>query len=316
MRRLLAFVVPLLAIMALAACGLSIVGSMDPSLPAEGGPDSLTAVDGSAEIDASGDAEALPEPMADGSIEEPLGDAGVVMTDCGITTLADTFNSGIDSTWVRTGDATRVTSSGNGYVRMTQVGQGSRKAGLFFTPTVTATEFKVSFRYYAQRPSVGWWETPRYADGVTFTWFTSGDKDDLSSTNNGHTLAVPRKMGGAAFALDSFTNSSINDPSTPSFSLLRVDPARGDPGAYDWHVRNRGPYSNLYDTWRDVSVTYQGGLLSATVSTTNIFQNEAVTVPAGKIVAIGFTASTGGGHPVGYYIDTVRIELLNATCPE
>ena len=33
------------------------------------------------------------------------------------------------------------------------------------------------------------------------------------------------------------------------------------------------------------------------------------------LVALGFTASTGGADAMGFAIDTVSFELLDATCP-
>ena len=56
-----------------------------------------------------------------------------------------------------------------------------------------------------------------------------------------------------------------------------------------------------------------GGKLSADVSGTTLFQN--VTIPAAPILALGFTAATGGADSLGFLVDTVNIQLTDAVCP-
>ena len=302
-----------------AACGLDVVGSAGVTAAGQAdAPDGHVALPGVAAGDVPDDAaeEAAPPaevPIGPGT-ETPADDAGAApVGDCGSPTISDLFNSAaIDPRWIATGEAKPANDGlGNGFVRMIPAGQGFKSAGLFTRPGFTATSFTATFRYLAERPySFGNW-----GDGITFFWITSGavSPATLADTVNGGGLGIPRTLGGHVFALDAYRNTSLLDPSAPSFSLLHVEPAKGLPGAYDWHVQNNGPFSGVYDAWRTVTITYTGGKLSANVSGTQLFQN--VSIPPANISCLGFTAATGGGDSLGFAIDTVSITLTDPVCP-
>ena len=300
-----------------AACGLDVVGSRDAVAPASDASDATAAhtidLDGEVPDDAALEAASLPQVPIGPETETPIADAGAdAVGDCGSPIIADNFNTAaLASRWLTYGTAKQSDDGfGNGYVQMIPTGQGGKVAGLFTLPGFAATSFNASFRYYAQQPggfgSIG--------DGITFFWITSGavSQATLADAIGGGGLGLSRTLGGYAFALDAYRNSGINDPSTPSFSLLRVEPAKGPPSAYDWHVQNDGPYSGVYDTWRTVTITFNNGKLSASISGTKLFQN--VTIPMANIVALGFTAATGGTDAIGFYVDTVNIELTDPVC--
>ena len=312
------FVVCALLLLIGAACGLDAVGS-GTSGPAANAADANAALpgagaDGDVADDATAEAAPLPEvPIAPG-IETPPADAGVdVDGDCGSPTIADNFNTAsLAPRWVATGEAQPASDfSGNGFVRMIPAGEGGKVAGLFTRPGFKATSFTASFRYAAQRPyTFGNW-----SDGITFFWITTGvvNQTTLADAVSGAGLGIPRALGGYAVALDAYRNMNIADPSVPSFALLHVDPSKGAPGAYDWHVQNTGAFTGVYDAWRTVTITFSGGKLSADVSGTTLFKN--VAIPASPIVALGFTAATGGADSLGFLVDTVNIQLTDAVCP-
>lgn len=303
------------------ACGLDVVGSGDGPAPdhAADAADAHAALpgasaDGAVLEDGAAEAAPLPEVPIGPGTETPPVDAGVApVGDCGSPVIADNFNSpSVASRWITTGEAKPASDlSGNGFVRMIPAAQGNKVAGLFTRPGFTATSFTASFRYAAQRPYFyGTW-----GDGLTFFWITSGavSPATLADAVSGGGLAIPRTLGGYALALDAYSNANLSDPGTPSFSLLHVEPAKGPPGSYDWHVANIGPFSGVYDAWRTITITFAGGKLSASVSGTTLFQN--VAIPAAPILALGFTAATGGVDSLGFLIDTVDIQLTDPVCP-
>jgi hypothetical protein len=299
-----------------AACGLDVVGSREaPALPDAADASRAALPDAEVPFDSSVEAAPLAQVPIGPEPEPPIADAGadvVVIGDCGSPVIADNFTAGIGPTWVTYGEAQAATSlQGNGFVRMIPTGQGGKVAGLFTRPGFTATSFIASFRYLAQTPSF----SDNLGDGLTFFWITSGavSQATLADAIVGGGLGIPRTLGGYAFALDAYHNSNVGDPSPPSFSLLHVEPARGAPGGYDWHVQNDGPYTGVYDGWRVVTLTFDKGKLSADVSGTKIFQN--VSIPQAKILYLGFTAATGGADALGFAIDTVNIQLTDPVCP-
>jgi hypothetical protein len=301
-----------------AACGLDVVGSLDATVVSQ--PDASEASraalpDAELPDDSGVEAAPLAQIPIGPEPETPIPDAGadVVVGDCGSPIIADNFNSGVGPRWLTYGEATPGNDGfGNGFVRMIPGGQGSKVAGLFTRPGFTATSFTASFRYLAQTPA---FSDGNVGDGITFFWITSGavSQATLADAISGGGLGIPRTLGGYAFALDAYRNSNIADPSSPSFSLLHVEPAKGSPGAYDWHIQNDGPYSGVYDVWRTVTITYAGGKLSASVSGTQLFKN--VNIPPANILYLGFTAATGGVGALGWAVDTVNIELTDPVCP-
>lgn len=302
-----------LAVIAI-ACGFDLEGTMDPLAPQL---DSAVRFEASLPdgepVDAGIDAPTLPEiPIGGG--EPPL-DAGADATvgDCGALVIADYFNTDpIGPMWMKYGPVSeQFESGGNGFVRLIPTGRGGTAAGLFTVPAVTASSFVAKFRFYAETPGGG----GSVGDGLTFSWISSGvvNQASLADAVRGAGLGVPRTLGGVAFALDSYANSSIGDPSTPAFSLLHLEPAKGAPGGYDWHFKNTGPYNGIYDAWRTVTVTLDKGKVSADVNGQVLFSKESVT--GGNIAAIGFTAATGGSDAIGFNVDSLRIDFKDAVCP-
>jgi hypothetical protein len=205
-----------------------------------------------------------------------------------------------------------VGTSGNAYARFTTTSSYNRAAGLFWIPEVKATSFTATFEYYALTPFFQF----GMGDGITFAWLTDTGVAALGAgAFSGGALGFAPNVTGHAFALDSYRNLSAGDPTSPSFSLLRVDKARGNPGSYDWHVATRGPLGSVYDAWRTVVIKVANGLASASVGTTMLIVDAPVADKAAPILAIGFTASTGGGDPIAFHVDTVQIELTDPTCP-
>ena len=295
------------------ACGLDLQGTMDVAVePSEGAPPNPSAPDGHAP-DSGAEAAPLPEIPIGG--EAPI-DAGVdAPGDCGSPLIADNFNGSntIGAPWITSGTTAHGTEvNANGYVKLIPTGQGNKLGGLFAVPTVQAKSFITAFRYFAQIPGGAFGDV---GDGFAFVWFTSGtiNATTLGDGVTGAGLGLPRALSGVAFAFDAYSNLSIGDPDIPSFSLLSLVPTRGTPGNYDWHIKNDGPYSGVYDGWRTVTVVLDKGKVSADVDGTKLFQ--AVSVPSANIVAIGFSAGTGGVDSLGFNVDTVRIELTDAVCP-
>lgn len=312
MRRVAFTALTALGLVAFVACGLELSG--------DGGPPEIPLP----ERDDGGNKDAtpvgeLPETGSDILPGETPLDAGEEAGDCGPTTVVDNFAAGIGPQWITYGKVQQtVSQSGNALARLVQTDDGDEAAGLFFAPKVTATAFTAAFNYYAQRPRVEWWESATYSDGLTFTWITEGDPatlgKDPATAVTGAGLGLPNAMKGFSFALDSYRNSAPQDLDGPSFYLFGLDSARGTPGTYPWHIQKIGPWTGVYDSWHRVTITFAAGKLSATIDTTvKIFEN--VDVPTAKIKAIGFTAATGGGKSVGFWVDTVDIKLTDATCP-
>jgi hypothetical protein len=297
-----------LAAVALAAfaCGVDLIGTPDATTPA--GTDA--GVQESPNLPQPGetlDGGSLGVPDAEvGDAETPLIDSGASNVECGAPTLNDNFANGIGQ-WTQYGDVTQGIQGSNGYARLIQLNTPGKAAGLFWVPTVNATAFKATFSYYA-RTYAG-----SGGDGLTLTWLTAKDAAALGTgVVSGQTLGIPPNVSGYAFAFDAFRNNSITDPPSPSFSILKIDGAQ-PPGNYAWHVKKSGPWSYVFDSWREVIVTVRDGKLTATVTGTAVFTNEPIDTTT-PIVAIGFTASTGGADPIAFFVDTVSIAFENATC--
>ena len=306
---------------AVVACGLDVVGI---SLPG----DAVTAT-------TDGDDAGAPEPerIGDGSErddtdaappEETTIDAGPVEAGaCGASVLVDNFAMGLGN-WTHYGGVEqRIAQNNNAYARLIAEGASSRAAGMFWLPTVKAKAFKATFAYFVSTPFRYWY----MGDGFTFTWLTSTGGAALGTgALNGQALGMQPGVAGYAFALDGWKNTSTGDRDAPSLAFLAIDPSRGNPGSYDWHVAKNGPYyrEDLYDAWRTIEISVMGGKASArfrfspTGPLHRLFDDVPVdssTSGTSDIVAMGFTASTGGSDAMGFAIDTVSFELIDATCP-
>lgn len=292
------------------ACGVDLVGeaspdagfveaSTSPSDPSK--PAGTTTLEGGS-LDTPPDADII-----DG--ETPIPDAGPPKSDAGCTTsITDTFADGILPKWTTYGPVSQGTANGNAYARLIPLDTPGTAAGMFWVPTAKATSFTATFTYYARTDGFD-----DIGDGLTFTWITAKDANALGTgAVTGAGLGIQPGVSGYAFAFDGYQNSGINDTSSPSFSVLKIESTRGSPASYDWHVIKSGPWSGVYDSWRNTSVKLANGKVSTKVTTTSVFNDVAVT--PSPIVAIGFTASTGGVHPIAFFVDTVSITLDDATC--
>ncbi|MDF2692961.1 MAG: hypothetical protein K0S65_1344 [Labilithrix sp.] len=294
------------------ACGLEVVGSSTsaPVLPTEGAdaaepPPLDLGSGGEAAFDAS-----LPD-------ETPSPPAPVDAGPCGATALVENFASGLGS-WSTYGGTVQGVSGNNAYARLIAEGDDGRAAGLFWLPTVKATAFKARFTYYVATPYQYWY----MGDGLTFTWLTSMGAAALGTgAISGQALGLQPGVTGFSFALDGWKNDATNDLDDPSFAILKIDPSRGDPGGYDWHVAKKGPYrrDDVYDNWRTIEVVVGNGKVSAsfqftpTGTATALFTDVPIDTSA-NIQAIGFTAGTGGADAMGFFVDTASFELIGATC--
>jgi hypothetical protein len=292
------------------ACGLDVVGSLaSPSANVDGAdaePPALNLGDGG---ESAFDA-APPD-------ETPIDAAPVDAGPCGATSIVENFASGLGS-WTSYGGAAQGVTGNNGYARLIAKGDEERAAGLFWVPTVKATAFKARFNYYVSTPFEYWY----MGDGLTFTWLTAKGSQVLGTgAINGQGLGLQPDAVGYAFALDGWKNSITNDLDAPSFALLEIDPARGEPGGYDWHVAKKGPYrrDDVYDSWRTIEVVVANGTASASFrftpagTATSLFADVPVDTSA-TLEAIGFTAATGGANAMGFFVDTVSFELTDAVC--
>ena len=306
---------------AVVACGLEVVGNVNPI---EAPPDA-----GVTPVDVSSDDAAAPEPerIGDGGeattdaapIDETPLDAGPVVDagPCGPSVLVDNFAQGLGK-WTHYGGVEQRTQGNNAYARLIAEGVPARAAGLFWVPTVKATAFKAKFAYYVRTSDRYWY----MGDGITFTWLTSTGGTTLgTNATSGQGLGLQPGVAGYAFALDGWQNSSIGDLDAPSFSFLHIDPARGSPGSYGWHVSKRGPFyrPDVYEAWRTIELTVANGRASALFRFSpngtlhSLIENVPVDTST-NVVAMGFTASTGGADAMGFFVDTVSFELTNATC--
>lgn len=304
-----------LATSALVACGLDVVGGLGPA-------SSL----GDAAVPTEPETQA-PERLGDGG-EAPTFDAslpGETVIDagpvdsgpCGPALFEENFAQGLAS-WTHYGGVEQGVSGGNAYARLIEQGKRNRAAGLFWLPTVKATSFKASFTYYVSTPS-----SLSKGDGLTFTWLTSKGPQALGTNAvTGQGFGLPPGVAGHAVALDGWQNLLIGDPGAPSLSLIEIDPSRGNPGSYDWHIVKKGPYYevDLYDAWRTIDVVVANGKASATFRfsangpPTTLFADVDVDEDDDGVIALGFTAGTGGVDAMGFFVDTVRFELTNASC--
>ena len=304
------------ALVSVAACGLDVVGR---ALPAESASDSPTSTDATTpEPERLGDGTEDPGADAAPPEETPIDAGPVDAGPCGLPVLADNFAQGLGK-WTQYGGVEQaVAGNNNAYARLIAEGVESRAAGLFWLPNMNAKAFKASFSYYVSTPARDWY----MGDGFTFSWLTSTGSAPLGSgAVTGQGLGLQPGTAGYAFALDEWQNTSIGDLKGPSFNLLHIDAARGSPGSYDWHLVKKGPYydSDVYDAWRTIEITVADGKASAWFrfvpngTRSTLFTDVAVDTSA-NIVAIGFTAATGGSDAMGFFVDTVSIELTDATC--
>jgi len=310
---------------AIVACGLDVVGTTVPD-----GVESTTPEGGAAiSLEEAGASEPEPERIGDGRdnegadaappAETPVDAGAVDAGPCGPSALVDNFAQGLGS-WTHYGGVQQgVAQNGNAYARLIAEGANTRAAGLFWLPTVKAKAFKATFAYYIATPYSYWY----MGDGLTFTWLTSTGGASLGTgAIAGQGLGLQPGVAGHAFALDGRQHASIGDRGAPSFSFFDIDPSRGNPGSYDWHIENKGPYrrSDVYDAWRTIEITVANGRATAQFrfvpngSRYGLFENVPVDTSA-DIVAMGFTASTGSAEPMGFFVDTVSFELTDAVCP-
>lgn len=299
-----------------AACGLSITGEDGAESSPDGGGASLPSkndvIDGEALSDdggVAGDLDDAGEELQDAG-ETPIADASAPDADggCGPTTLTDNFASGLSQWSIYGPVVVEKSGGGNSFARLTS--QNSTASGIFWTPQARAKEAKVSFQYRIdtnRQSNVG--------DGMTLTWLSStGGVNVGTNAIAGGSLAEWPLAVGYAFAIDAYKNSNLGDNNTPFFGVLKLDPTRGKPGDYDWHVYKTSAYTGVYNTWRTVTASVLAGKVNAVVSTTKVVSNVSVSTDL-PMVAIGFTASTGGANPITADLDTVTIELVNPVCP-
>lgn len=297
---------------AVVACGLDVVGTVD-----EGALDPRA-------VRAPDDAGVVPERIGDGDEavdaaapgETPPGtiDAGA----CSKAVLVDNFVDGLGK-WAHFGDVEQqVSPSANAYARLIEAGKKNRAAGLFWLPSVGAKAFKASFTYHVTTPNRGM----IMGDGLTFTWLTSTGILPLGvGAVTGRGLGLQPGAVGYAFALDAWQNPLLGDLPGPSFGFLELDPARGSPGSYQWHIAKNGPYrlDDVYDAWRTIEITVADGHAAAKFrfvpggTSHSLFAGVPVDTTS-TIVAMGFTASTGSAEAMGFAVDAVAFELTDATC--
>ena len=135
------------------------------------------------------------------------------------------------------------------------------------------------------------------------------DAGALTNVNGGAGLALPRNARGWAAALDLYDNGgSVNDPSVPYWGVFKLDPTRGMPGTYDWHVVSTASVSGVVDVWHRVVVTVAGGSASLSVDGATVLTTTGVTGSRGTI---GFACSVGGVTGAGFYLDDVEVEYPN-----
>ena len=302
---------------ALMACGLDIVGSADTAEPDDSAPG--PARPAPEPIDDLGDDDGGAAPTFDAALpdETPI-DGGPPDAGPCSASITENFAQGLGA-WAQYGGVVRGVSGNNAYAQLIAPDAKSRAAGLFWVPPagVKATSFRASFSYYVATPYRYWY----MGDGLTFTWLTSTGGSALGAgAVTGAGLGLQPGIAGSAFALDGWQNSSIGDLAEPSFSVLGIDPARGNPGSYAWHLAKKGPYrrSDVYDAWRRIEIVVANGKATARFrfspngTPTTLFED--VTVDTANLVALGFTAATGGADAMGFFVDTVSIELTDATC--
>ncbi|MBX3264976.1 MAG: hypothetical protein KIS78_26020 [Labilithrix sp.] len=302
---------------ALMACGLDVVGSADvadaedaAARPAEPEPEPIDDLGG----DDAGSAPTFDAALPD---ETPI-DAGPPDAGPCSASITENFAQGLGA-WTQYGGVVRGVSGNNAYAQLIAPGVKNRAAGLFWVPPagVKATAFKASFSYYVATPYRDWY----MGDGMTFTWLTSTGGNALGANAvTGAGLGLQPGVAGNAFALDGWQNSSIGDLSEPSFNLLAIDPARGNPGSYAWHLAKKGPYrkNDVYDAWRRIEIVVANGKATARFrfssngTATTLF--DEITVASADVVALGFTAATGGADAMAFFVDTVSVELTDPTC--
>jgi hypothetical protein len=297
------------------ACGLDVVGAPNAT-STDGGP-STTKDQGSGPAleDSGGPPVSLLDAGVTPDEEPPIPDAGMVDAGpCGPATFSESFVPTdfltVPNRWTTYGGVQRRVVGSRAHAELIGANESSTAAGLFWLPKTKAKAFKVSFVYRADPPS----GTDYIGDGITFTWLTSMNGALGANAVTGQGLGLQPGVTGYAFALDAWRNGSINDQYAPSFNILRIDGTKA-PGGYDWHVAKSPQFDNsVFYQWHTVTITVADNKVSATIGSQQVlFSNVAIDTSA-NIVALGFTASTGGAYPIGFYVDTVQIDLTNATC--
>jgi hypothetical protein len=226
-------------------------------------------------------------------------------------TVVESFAAGVPAAWLATGQTSAAAADGGAgpYVVLIPPGLTSRTAGLWLRAPRDFTTFTIEAKIRALRPGGG-----NLSDGVTLTWLEiADDAGALGNVLGGVALGLPRNARGYAVALDIYDNGgSANDPNVPYWGLFRVDPSRGDPGTYDWHVRSTAAISNAFGAWHTVVVGVAGGTLDVTIDGQATFTG--VTGIAPLRGTLGFTAAVGGVTGAGFDVDEVRLTLPNPAC--
>lgn len=287
-----------------AACGLDVVGTAP----------TVTEVSSNDPIDNSLTFDDVTEAGASkGATDAAVDSPDPTDVTCSPVVMTETFDSDLDG-WIHYGGVEHRDRDGVTYARLTGRTTFNRAAGLFWIPNVKTTAFKAKYSFLASRFMGG-------GDGLAFSWLSSTGASTLTAGVPGQGLGIPYDARGYALAFDVWRNTSIGDAETPSFDLLNIDPARGVPGSYNWHLATHGPFSSdLYNGWRTLEISVGAGKLSATLHsfgshpTLTLYDNVPIDTSA-PIVALGFTASTGSMSAVSFALDSVSIELENGSCP-
>ncbi len=261
--------------LALAGCGLTAVGSGEPSGADAGtsGVDaSLEALPPKADADANADADAA------------MQDGGPVEGGC-TTLVVDDFTSP-DPRWVLEKDAVF-----DGGAATLVLPQQQHHGAIFMPVPVTGTGFTASFTMLM----VSGGDAGDPADGITLAWSSDvaqppigGTGSQLGYCPDGNSMNIG--PAGAALALH------VSSP-------IGISPRESDGGS----CIVRAPVAFAFSASQAVSVSVAGTNISGTVGATPFTFQLAAPIP---IRWIGFTAATGGGV-ARFAVDNVTITM----CP-
>lgn len=294
------------ALAALAACGIDLVGTsappsapdVDASLPppSEGDAASDADLDADADLDggADADADAAPPPRCDaGTIVDPL-----VTLDGG--------------TWIVTHDGS------NGDHPKIELGPDDAAAASLLTPNDPSSiggiwlasprmirALDLSFHAFVGCPDAG-----ACQDGLAVVWLAATDAGaaaDLQWYASSPTFGIPANAHGAGVAFDLHADPGPQDTPAPNVSLLAID--GGAPASYDWTTLSTAPLALAGA--HDVAIRVRKGVITVAIDGAQVLGGATAT---DFDAWFGLTASTGAA-PATFYVRDVKATFYECDDP-
>ena len=283
-------------------CGCALAAGLSDDYAGPPGEGEAGAVDGAA--DASDGSAPDDAPGADAPADGGCGP---------VTVIDETFATGFPPGWTAAGDTDQTAKPDAATPGVQLVPLESFEYGTLFHDAIAVPlgAFSATFRFRVDASS------SVVSDGLAFVWLDG--TGDVTAATYGQGLGVVDKRSGWAFVLDTYENPDNTDPAAPYYGVVRIDPTRGRPGTYDWHLKSTSPLGKtVFSVTHTARVTLASSQVTATVDGITVLDAVSVATRSASPPAqgnIGITAATGGSSPLAVFVDDLRVTVPNQACP-